>query len=282
MQSAAARSLEYCRKLTRRSGSNFFYSFLFLPKPRREAIYAVYAFSRAVDDLVDEMEDPAETAENLAEWRREVERMAEGQATHPIAVQMGAAARAFDIPKELPIALIDGCEMDLGNRRYDTFDDLYDYCYHVASVIGLMCIEVFGYQTEKAKRYAEKLGVAFQLTNILRDVKNDAERGRIYLPREDLERFGYADVDVLGSVYDERFVSLMEFQCRRAERFYEEAREALAPEDRPSMLAAEIMGGIYRRILREIEKARYDVYNHFVSLPRHQKLWIALRVWAAH
>lgn len=281
MQSIAIRSLEYCRQLTRRSGSNFFYSFLFLPKASREAIYAVYAFSRAVDDVVDEMEDASKATELLAGWRHEIKEMEEGRATHPITVQMGEASHAFGIPKELPLALIDGCEMDLRQCRYDTFEDLYDYCYHVASVIGLMCIEVFGYETEEAKRYAEKLGIAFQLTNILRDVKSDAERGRIYLPREDLDQFGYTEKDVLGSVYNENFISLMEFQCRRAERFYNEARDALASEDQPYMLAAEIMGGTYWQILREIEKVHYDVYNHRVFLPRFRKLWIALSIWAS-
>ena len=287
MQSVAARSLDYCRKLTRRSRSNFFYSFLFLPRPRREAIYAVYAFSRAVDDVVDEMADPAEAAEGLAEWRREVDRMyggrggGGGRPEHPIAVQMAEAVRAFHIPRELPLALIDGCEMDLARGRYETFEDLYRYCYHVASVIGLMCIEVFGYRTESAKCYAEKLGIAFQLTNILRDVRPDAERGRIYLPREDLDRFGCREEEILGGVYGDRFIALMKFQCERAHRFYEEAREALVPEDRPGMLAAEIMGGIYRRLLREIENLRYDVFRNTVSLSRLQKMWIALRVWAA-
>ncbi|HJM42988.1 MAG TPA: presqualene diphosphate synthase HpnD [Nitrospinota bacterium] len=287
MQSVATRSLEYCRKLTRRSRSNFFYSFLFLPRPRREAIYAVYAFSRAVDDVVDEKAGPAEAAEGLAEWRREVDRMyggrggGGGRPDHPIAVQMAETVRAFNIPRQLPLALIAGCEMDLDRSRYETFEDLYRYCYHVASVIGLMCIEVFGYRTENAKRYAEKLGVAFQLTNILRDVRSDAERRRIYLPREDLDRFGCREGEILGGVYGDRFIALMKFQCERAHRFYEEARETLVPEDRPGMLAAEIMGGIYRRLLREIENLRYDVFRNTVSLSRLQKMWIALRVWAA-
>jgi phytoene synthase len=272
--------LDYCRSLTRKSGSNFFYSFLFLPPHKREAIYAVYAFSRAVDDVVDDAVDLTLAAEGLSEWRREVDRMYEGRVEHPIAVQMAEAARRFAIPKELPLALIDGCEMDLKRNRYATFEELYDYCYHVASVIGLMCIEVFGYRTDQAKRYAEKLGVAFQLTNILRDVKNDAERGRIYLPREDLDRFGYQEEDVLNGVYDERFVSLMKFQCQRARGYYQEAQAALAPEDKPTLLAAEIMSGIYARLLREIENLRYDVYRHAVSLPRYKKMWIALRVWA--
>jgi phytoene synthase len=271
--------LDYCRSLTRKSGSNFFYSFLFLPSHKREAIYAVYAFSRAVDDVVDDAVDLSVAAEGLTEWRREVDRMYEGRAEHPIAVQMAEAARRFHIPKELPLALIDGCEMDLTRTRYATFEELYDYCYHVASVIGLMCIEVFGYRTDKAKLYAEKLGVAFQLTNILRDVKNDAERGRIYLPREDLDRFGYQEEDVLNGVYDERFAALMKFQCERARGYYGEAQAALTPEDRPTLLAAEIMSGIYSRLLREIENLRYDVYRNAVSLPRYQKMWIALRVW---
>ncbi|MFQ5692084.1 MAG: presqualene diphosphate synthase HpnD, partial [Nitrospinota bacterium] len=256
--------------------------FLFLPRPQREAIYAVYAFSRVVDDAVDLSEGPAASAEALAEWRREVDRIYDGRPRHPIAVQMAEAARAFGIPRELPLALIDGCEMDLTRNRYATFEELYDYCYHVASVIGLMCIEVFGYRTERAKRYAEKLGVAFQLTNILRDVRPDAERGRIYLPQEDLDRFGYREEEVLEGVYDDRFVSLMKFQCERAWRFYREAGEALAPEDRPTLLAAEIMAGIYSRVLREIEDLRYDVFRHSASLPRYRKMWIALRVWTSH
>jgi phytoene synthase len=255
--------LDYCRSLTRKSGSNFFYSFLFLPSHKREAIYAVYAFSRVVDDVVDDAVDLSVAAEGLAEWRREVDRMYEGRAQHPIAVQMAEAARRFHIPKELPLALIDGCEMDLTRTRYATFEELYDYCY----------------RTDKAKLYAEKLGVAFQLTNILRDVKNDAERGRIYLPREDLDRFGYQEEDVLNGVYDERFVSLMKFQCERARGYYGEAKAALTPEDRPTLLAAEIMSGIYSRLLHEIENLRYDVYGNAVSLPRYKKMWIALRVW---
>lgn len=282
MQSVASRSLNFCRTLTRRSRSNFFYSFLFLPKEKREAIYAIYAFSRAVDDAVDRLAGSADPAEALAEWRREVDRLYDGRPTHPIAVQMARAVRAFHIPHELPLALIRGCEMDLARSRYDTFEELYDYCFHVASVIGLMCIEVFGYRTEKAKLYAEKLGVAFQLTNILRDVKADAGRGRIYLPREDLDRFGCREEDVLKGVCDARFVSLMKFECERARRFYREAREALTPEDRPTLLAAEIMAGIYSRILREIENVGYDVFRHSVSLPRYRKMWIALRVWSSH
>ncbi|MEE8110824.1 MAG: presqualene diphosphate synthase HpnD [bacterium] len=282
MQSVASRSLDYCRTLTRRSGSNFFYSFLFLPRPQREAIYAVYAFSRAVDDVVDNADGSTDSAEELAEWRREVDRMYGGRPKHPIAAQMAKAARTFHIPRELPLALIDGCEMDLTRNRYETFEELYHYCYHVASVIGLMCIEVFGYRTEKTKVYAEKLGVAFQLTNILRDVKPDAGRGRIYLPREDLDRFDYREEDVSNGVYDKRFVSLMKFQCERARRFYREAEEALTPEDRPTLLAAEIMAGIYGRILQEIENLRYDVFRHSVSLPRYHKMWIALRVWSSH
>jgi len=279
MQSVASRSLDYCRSLTRKSQSNFFYSFLFLPSHKRQAIYAVYAFSRAVDDVVDHAVDLSVAAKGLTEWRREVDRMYEGRAEHPIAVQMAEAARRFHISKELPLALIEGCEMDLKRTRYATFEELYEYCYHVASVIGLMCIEVFGYRTEKAKLYAEKLGIAFQLTNILRDVKSDAGRGRIYLPREDLDRFGYREEDVLSSVYSERFVSLMKFQCERARGYYEEAKAALTTEDKPSLLAAEIMSGIYARLLSEIERVGYDVYRNTVSLPRYKKMWIALRVW---
>ena len=271
--------LRYCRGLTKRSRSNFYYSFLFLPRPQREAIYTVYAFCRVVDDIADQEPDPHRRAERLGDWREEVGRIFNGGPRHPISVKLSECVRRFPIPREYFDALIDGVEMDLHKTRYPTFEELYTYCYHVASVIGLMCIEVFGYQTPHAKVYAEKLGVALQLTNILRDLKADAERGRIYLPLEDLDRFGYSQGELLRGQYNERFMSLMAFESQRARGFYRLASEAMTPQDRPTLLAAEIMGEIYLALLRQIEKRCYDVFGPPIALPRYRKLFIALKVW---
>jgi phytoene synthase len=272
-------SLEYCKGLAKRSRSNFYYSFLFLPKEQREAIYSVYAFCRAVDDVADQEPDRHRSAERLGDWREEVGRIFNGGPRHPISIKLSECVRRFSIPREYLDALIDGVEMDLHKTRYRTFEELYTYCYHVASVVGLMCIEVFGYQTPQAKVYAEKLGVALQLTNILRDLKTDAERGRIYLPLEDLDRFGYSEQELLRGQYDDRFISLMAFESQRAQGYYRMASAAIAPEDRPNLIAAQIMGAIYHALLGRIEGLHYDVFNRPVALPRYRKFYIALRVW---
>jgi phytoene synthase len=266
--------------VTRKSRSNFYYSFLFLAKEKREAMYAVYAFCRSVDDIADGQASGAEKRGRLDEWRRELDRCYEGKPGHPISVRLAQSMRCFPIPKELFEELIAGVEMDLTQHRYPTFRDLYEYCYRVAGVVGLMCIEIFGYRNPKAKDYAVNLGVALQLTNIMRDVRVDAERGRIYLPQEELARFGYTEEELLRGAYTPTFVELMRFSAARARRYFQNARELLAAEDRRSLVAAEIMGAIYYQLLEAIEASGYRVFDRTITLPTTHKLWIALSVWA--
>jgi phytoene synthase len=267
------------RLVTKASGSNFYYAFLFLPKAKREAIYAVYAFCRLSDDLVDEQRAGGDPAAALARWRAELDLYYRDRVGHPVIVAAGQAARRFDIPKTYFDELLNGMEMDLSRTRYDTFDDLYGYCYRVASVVGLICIEIFGYTNLRTKEYAERLGIAFQLTNILRDLPADAARGRIYLPLDELKRFEYSPEDLAAGVYNERFTELMRFQCERAHAYFRDAAAALPAEDRRSLLAAEIMRAIYYRLLLKIERERYDVFRADISLPRSRKLLLAGGLW---
>ncbi|MGH8596817.1 MAG: phytoene/squalene synthase family protein, partial [Gammaproteobacteria bacterium] len=220
------RARSFRRDLARTVQSNFFYSFLFLPGPKRDAIIDVYGFCRAVDDVVDEIaeraaegyDERAAVAE-LVRWRKELDALYDGHPTLPIAQKLQHVLEQFPMPKEYFVAMIDGCEMDLHRHRYETFEDLYEYCYRVASITGLMCIEIFTYGQPQTKAYATNLGIALQLTNILRDLKEDARRGRIYLPREDLRRFDYSEDDLMNCRINDRFRALMKFECERARRF---------------------------------------------------------------
>ncbi len=285
------------RALTRASRSNFYYAFLFLPKHKREALYAVYAFCRVTDDLVDEVASfasdhahpaagipsPAGTPlERLKAWREELEACFRGAATHPVTQRLAETIRTFRIPRGYFEELLNGVEMDLVKSRYATFADLQQYCYRVAGVVGLMCIEIFGYSRPATRTYAQHLGTAFQLTNILRDLATDGERGRIYLPQEDLERFGVAEADLLERRVTPAFLDLMRFEVGRARQFYTAARAALPAEDRRTMLAAEIMGAIYARILDRIEAAGSDVFSRSIRLSDTHRLWLALHCWARH
>ena len=271
---------EYCSQLTRKSRSNFYYSFLFLSKEKREAMYAVYAFCRSVDDVADGSAPLREKQTLLGEWRRELDRCYDGNPQHPITVQLARSIRRFPIPKEHFEELITGVEMDLIHSRYPTFHELYEYCYRVAGVVGLMCIEIFGYRNPKAKDYAVNLGLALQLTNIIRDLKVDAERGRIYLPQDELARFGYHEDELLRGAYTPAFFELIRFAGSRARQYFHSARQLLAAEDRRSLFAAEIMGTIYYRLLDTIEASGYRVFDRTITLPTSHKLWIALSIWA--
>lgn len=259
--------------------SNFYYSFLFLPKPKREAIYAVYAFCRLCDDIVDGCLPTDEAEKQLRLLREELERGYQGQTVHPIMVRVGEVAKQYGIPKRYFEELINGMDMDLEKHRYTTFEELREYCYRAASVVGLICIEIFGYKNPRTKEYAEHLGIAFQLTNILRDVVPDLKRGRIYLPLEDLARFRYREEDLMAQVYNEAFIELMRFEAGRARSYFQKAETALSREDRRSMLAAKIMGAIYRRLLDEIEEASCHVFPHRISLSRPLRLRLALKTW---
>ena len=269
---------DYCQQVTRRSSSNFYYAFRLLPPDRRDALYAVYAFCRFIDDIADD-EGRRDPATLLTRWREEVARVFDGTTEHPIGRALTDAARRLPLKQQHFLDLIRGVEMDLTRRRYATFDELYEYCYLVASTVGLLCIEIFGYQHASARAYAVDLGVAFQLTNILRDVMEDAQRGRIYLPLEDLRRFDCTEPDLLGGRYTPRVGALMALECGRARGYYLRARGALAPEDRSSLAPAEAMRLIYEHLLDRIEAKHFDVFGPKVTLPRYQKLTLALAAW---
>jgi phytoene synthase len=272
-------------RITRRSRSNFYYGFLALPRPRRDALYAVYAFCRTVDDIADlgqvRGDDPAVLRRELAAWRQEVARCyaPQGEPTHPIARRLRAAVRAFPIPRAALDAIIEGVESDLDRRSYETAEDLYPYCYRVASAVGLCAIEIFGYTDLRARQYAIDLGMALQLTNILRDVGADARAGRVYLPQEDLRAFGVTIDDLREAHYGPMFVRLMEREAERARAFYRAAWDSYPPADARSLVPAEIMGRIYFALLQEIERRRFRVLDGRVTLPTRRKVAVALGCW---
>ncbi|MDX2167524.1 MAG: presqualene diphosphate synthase HpnD [Deltaproteobacteria bacterium] len=270
---------EYCAEITRRSSSNFYYAFHLLPPARRAALCAVYAFCRFVDDVADDVaqRDPEAL---LGRWRDELGRVYRGAPTHPIGRALADAARRFPLAERHFADLIRGVELDLTRRRYASFEELHEYCYLVASTVGLLCIEIFGHQHASARDYATDLGVAFQLTNILRDVTEDAARGRIYLPLDDLRRFDCAEADLLAGRYSPRVGALLAFECGRARAYYLRAAGALAAEDRAALAPAEAMRLIYQRLLRRIEARHFDVFGATkITLPRYEKVTLALTAW---
>src|SRR6266511_3224025 len=270
---------QFVSRLTRKSRSNFFYAFLCLPRPQREALYAVYAFCRIVDDAVDLGRDREEQRRELGRWREEIARVYGGAPEHPAAQRLQQAIRTFPIPRAALLEIIAGVEMDLERAAYETFDDLYPYCYRVASAVGLCCIEIFGYVDPRAREYAVDLGIALQLTNILRDVQADARAGRVYVPQEDLRRFGVTAEDLAAGRYTPRFVELMTWQAARAHRYYERAWAALPAADARRLFAAEIMGRTYFALLRAIEARRFQVFGERVALPAYRRISIALACW---
>jgi phytoene synthase len=271
---------QFVSRLTRKSRSNFFYAFLCLPRAQRDAIYACYAFCRIVDDAVDLGQDRAAQRAELQRWRDEIARVYEGQPEHPAGQRLQVAVRQFPIPRVALEEIIAGVEMDMDHPTYETFEALYPYCYRVASAVGLCCIEIFGYTDPRAREYAVNLGVALQLTNILRDVHADARIGRVYLPQSDLRRFAVTAEDLAAGRYTPQFVDLMTFQAARAREYYQRAWAALPPDDARTLFAAEIMGRTYFALLRAIEARRFDVFNGRVTLPAHRRVGIALRCWA--
>jgi phytoene synthase len=270
---------QYCQQKAAKSGSSFYYSFLFLPPQRRSAITALYAFCREVDDVVDETSDPQVALTTLAWWRKEVAQMLAGTPNHPVTRALAPHLTPFNIQGEHLIAVIDGMEMDLTQTRYLDFVALERYCWHVASVVGIMSAGIFGYRDERTLQYAEKLGLAFQLTNIIRDVGEDARRGRIYLPISELQQFGVPAADILNAKHSDRFVQLMRFQLERAQRYYDEAFALLPPEDRRAQRTGLIMAAIYRALLDEIERDGLRVLEHKISLTPLRKLWLAWKTW---
>ncbi len=270
---------EYCQKKAASSGSSFYYSFMFLPPHRRRAITALYAFCREVDDVVDECSDPQIAANKLTWWRQELDRLYAGQPQHPVTQALQAVLPEFSLPQEQLREIIDGMEMDLQQTRYLDFKALSLYCYRVASVVGLLAAEIFGYTDRQTQKYAHDLGMAFQLTNIIRDVGEDARRGRVYLPIDELKRFDVPVADILNSRYSENFRKLMEFQIERAEHYYAQAMNQLPAVDRKTQRPGLVMAAIYRTLLDEIKRDGCQVLTQRTSLTPLRKLWIAWRTW---
>jgi 15-cis-phytoene synthase len=270
--------------------TNFYYSFLVLPPEKRRAIVAVWDFCRAVDDAVDEIGERDGTAAEteIARWRRELAACFDGGRPETRqGVALAPLVARFNLPRQAFESLIEGVEMDLGPRRYDTFEDLYEYCIRVASAVGLICLEVFGYRDPGSRQYAIELGVALQLTNILRDVPGDLARGRVYIPLEDLRRLDCGEADIrremeaAGRGVQSRAVkALLTAQGARARDYYRRAARALPRGDARRLVAAEIMGAIYRGILDRIERADYDVFTHVIRIPRQRRALIAAATWA--
>ena len=268
---------QYVQDKAAKSGSSFYYAFLFLPPPRRAAITAFYAFCREVDDVVDEVTDPGVASTKLAWWRKEVASSFSGQPSHPVTKALMPHCASFQIEARHLLGVIDGCQMDLDHSRYLDFAGLARYCHLVAGIVGEVASNIFGRSAEATTAYAHKLGLAMQLTNIIRDVGDDARRGRIYLPVSELKQFDVKAQEVLNRGYSERFTALMKFQAERAHRCYDEAFALLPDADRRAQRPGVMMANLYRTLLREIEADGFQVLHQRTSLTPLRKLWIAMR-----
>jgi phytoene synthase len=280
MTSAEAQA--YCTAFTKKSGSNFYYSFLFLPRARRQAMYTVYAFCKQVDSAVDEPPPGSNPQEELRRWRVELEAAYHGNPTLPVTISLAEHARRLSIPRAYFEELIKGVEMDLTMTSYKTFRDLSLYCYRVASVVGLICLHVFGITSARAQDYAVDLGMAFQLTNILRDLGTDASQGRVYVPEEDMEKFG-CSAELLRRQQDNPGLrELIRFEAARAHEYYNKAAaalESLDAKDRRALTVAEIMRAVYFRILQRLERAEHHTFGPRVHLSTGHRLAVAAGVW---
>ncbi|MEW6760920.1 MAG: presqualene diphosphate synthase HpnD [Pseudomonadota bacterium] len=270
---------EYCQQKTAQSGSSFYYSFLFLPPERRRAITALYAFCREVDDTVDETSDASVARIKLAWWRTEVSSMYKGTPTHPVTQALQPHIATYKLEEQHLQAIVDGMEMDLDQSRYLDYAGLQKYCWRVAGVVGILSASIFGYTNPQTLAYAEKLGLAFQLTNIIRDVGEDARKGRIYLPVNELQQFNVTAADILNFRHSEKFEALMKFQAERAQRTYDEALALLPKEDRRAQRPGLMMSAIYRTLLDEIQRDNFHVLNQRISLTPLRKLWLAWKTY---
>lgn len=271
------------KNIARRSKSSFYYAFSLLPHEQREAMNTVYAFCRKTDDIVDEGNEPTEIKyQNLRKWKQELEKALMGKSDYTLLNKLTDFIRQFNIPIEPFFELIDGMEMDLQKNRYLSFDELKMYCYSVASTVGLMCIEIFGYKNARTRDFAVNLGLAMQLTNILRDIRKDAQIGRIYLPQEDFKKFNYSEKELFNNIYNENFRSLMAYEAERAKSYFVEATRSLDIADKPSMFPARAMQHIYFNLLQRLEKEEFDVLNKTISVPKVEKFAIAFGVWAKY
>jgi phytoene synthase len=271
---------KYVQEKAAASGSSFYYAFLFLPPPRRAAITAFYAFCREVDDVVDEVTDPGVARTKLAWWQAEVAKSFNGQPSHPVMQALMPHVPVFGIEQSHLLAVIRGCEMDLEQTRYLDFPNLQRYCHLVAGVVGEVAARIFGQTQPGTTGYAQTMGLAFQLTNIIRDVGEDAMRGRIYLPVNELQQFEVKAHEILQRQHSDRFVALMRFQAQRAHALYDEALSLLPAEDRRAQKPGLMMASIYRTLLREIEAEDFQVLKQRISLTPVRKLWLAWKVQA--
>lgn len=270
---------EYCQNKAAQSGSSFYYAFLFLPQERRRAITALYAFCREVDDVVDEIREASVARMKLVWWREQVDALYQGQATHPVMKALSEHVAVYDIRAEELLAVIDGMEMDLDEVRYETWEDLQRYCWHAAGVVGVMSAKIFGQTCPETTEYAQKLGLAFQLTNIIRDVGDDARRGRIYLPINELEKFSVKGVDILDRRHSSNFEALMAFQTERAYGLYRDALQSLPDADRRAQRPGLLMAAIYHALLVEIARDKWPVLDQRISLTPIRKFWLAWKTW---
>jgi len=271
------------KEIAKSSNSSFYYAFNLLPVEKRDAMNTVYAFCRKTDDIVDtENESDDIKYDKLHKWRVELEKSLRGHSDYQLLNKLGKTITQFNIPTDPFFELLKGMEMDLQKKRYVTFEDLQLYCYRVASTVGLMCIEIFGYKHKSAKDFAVDLGIALQLTNILRDVKKDSLNGRIYIPQEDLQKFNYSEDQLFNQTYNGNFQSLMQYEVNRAEIFFDRATKALNLDDKYSMFAARAMQHIYHKILEKIINANYDVYHKNIKVSKVEKVGIAVGVWAKY
>jgi phytoene synthase len=269
----------YCQDKVAASGSSFTISFIFLPPDKRQAMTALYAFCREIDDVVDECRDLFIAQAKLDWWRSEINQAYDGEPQHPVARALQEVIPRFGLARELLLEIIDGMQMDLEQSRYADWKSLHLYCYRVASVVGLLSAEVFGYKERQTLKYAHDLGLAFQLTNIIRDVGEDARRGRIYLPVEELARFNVPAKDILESRYSDNFRQLMEFQAQRAQHYYDQAFAQLPKGDRKAQRPGLVMAAIYRSLLDEISADGFLVLDRRTSLTPRRKLWLAGCAW---
>ncbi|AFH49629.1 Phytoene synthase [Ignavibacterium album JCM 16511] len=275
--------IESAKQISKESKSSFYYAFNLLPEHKRDAMNTVYAFCRKTDDIVDDISVSDEIKyEKLRRWRIEFEKAFAGRSDYPLLNKLGKTISNFNIPLDPFFELIKGMEMDLQKNRYKSFDDLLLYCYRVASTVGLMCIEIFGYKNPSTKDFAVNLGIALQLTNILRDLGKDAEQGRIYLPQEDLEKFNYSETQLYQKISDENFKQLMKYEVERAKSYFDKATESLDLDDKKTMFAARAMQHIYYRMLERIIQTDYDVLNNEIKVKKIEKVGIALGVWAKY
>ena len=270
---------EACRTITRREAKNFYYAFLTLPAAKRRAIYAAYAFCRHCDDSVDEETSADAKMTALAELHANLDDTYSGIPSSPVFLALADVAKQYDIPRDYFREVILGVESDLVKDRFQNFDELREYCYRVASVVGLICLQIFGYKNEAAKEYAVDLGLAMQLTNIIRDVREDLAMGRVYLPQDEMARFGYSEEDLSNGVRNQAFRDLMKFQSQRARDYFDRGFKLLPYLSRRSRACPAVLGALYSKVLDRIEASDYDILDSRVSLSKAEKIRITAKTW---